>query len=126
MVATTRARGKKKQEEKPCDFEVPHARATPFCAIPPKVVNAMIFAGANDGQPVGSNLSIVRVADVHSVAWQIYEEWASSLGDKDPLVRVHFAPPNELRQTLVCPPLKGWSMAYCTKQTTLYITSLQR
>ncbi|KAF0729867.1 hypothetical protein Ae201684P_014250 [Aphanomyces euteiches] len=64
----------------------------------------MISAGANSGRQVGRSLSVVRVAGMNSAAWKIYEEWASSLGEQDSLVEVDFAPPDELRHTLLCPP----------------------
>ncbi|CAK4075498.1 unnamed protein product, partial [Aphanomyces euteiches] len=100
MVASTRDKARTKKV-KPRDFPV---RATSFCAIPAKVVNEMISAGANSGRQVGRSLSVVRVAGMNSAAWKIYEEWASSLGEQDSLVEVDFAPPDELRHTLLCPP----------------------
>ncbi|CAK4621792.1 hypothetical protein LEN26_019560 [Aphanomyces euteiches] len=99
MVASTRDKARTKKV-KPRDFPV---RATPFCAIPAKVVNEMISAGANSGRQVGRSLCVVRVAGMNSAAWKIYEEWASSLGEQDPLVEVDVAPPDELRHTLLCP-----------------------
>lgn len=76
----------------------------PACGIPKNVIAAMIAAGAKKEQLEGEDLCVLRVESVDSEAWKLYEDWASSLGEVDPMVVAHYAPPLHLRRTLLCPP----------------------
>ncbi|KAG7387634.1 hypothetical protein PHYPSEUDO_013884 [Phytophthora pseudosyringae] len=84
-----------------CD---PPEPIVPACRIPKKVISAMVVAGAKKEKVEGENLCCLRIDGVDSEAWNLYERWASSLGEVDPMVAVRFAPPLRLRHTLVCPP----------------------
>jgi hypothetical protein len=64
----------------------------------------MVAAGAKKEQLEGENLCVLRVDGVDSEAWNLYEDWASSLGEADPMVVAHYSPSLHLRRTLLCPP----------------------
>ncbi|KAE9236532.1 hypothetical protein PF005_g1019 [Phytophthora fragariae] len=84
-----------------CD---PPEPMVPACKIPKKVVAAMMSAGAKMEQSDGENLCVLRVGGVDTEAWNLYEDWACSLGEVDPMVVAHYAPPLQLRRTLLSPP----------------------
>ncbi|KAE8963499.1 hypothetical protein PR003_g30400 [Phytophthora rubi] len=76
----------------------------PAFAIPKKVIAAMVAAGAEMEDVEGEDLRILRIDGVHLDAWNVYEDWASSLGEVDPLVQAYFVPPLAIRRTSICPP----------------------
>ncbi|RLN62968.1 hypothetical protein BBJ28_00025131 [Nothophytophthora sp. Chile5] len=84
-----------------CD---PPEPIVPARAIPKKVIAAMVAAGAEMEEVEGENLRVLHIDGMHSGASNLYEGWASSLGEVDPLVQAYFVPPLAIRRTSICPP----------------------
>lgn len=53
----------------------------------------------------GEDLCLIRIDDgTQSRAWSLYEEWASGLGEVDPLVLGMYSPSNVILGTALAPP----------------------
>ncbi|KAF0755414.1 hypothetical protein AaE_004980 [Aphanomyces astaci] len=79
--------------------------STPFpptltCLHPPgKPIAAMMQAIAND-----ETASYVAIDCMRSIAWELYEAWACSLGEVDPRVSVAFLPSPDIAHASPYPP----------------------
>ena len=52
----------------------------------------------------GEDLRIVRIERVGSKAWEVYKEWACSLGEADPMVQAVVAPTVDVETSASSPP----------------------
>lgn len=80
-------------------------RFAPACGLPQDVIDAMVAAGARKDEEVGEDLRVLRIDGVGSAAWEVYQDWACSLGEVDPLVQAVFAPSVDIQRSASSPPV---------------------
>jgi hypothetical protein len=79
-------------------------RIVPVCEPPPELIAAMVDAGAQKEELEGEDLRIVRIERVGSKAWEVYKDWACSLGEVDPMVQAVVAPTVDIQTSASSPP----------------------
>ncbi|CAK4370070.1 unnamed protein product [Aphanomyces euteiches] len=79
-------------------------RIVPVCEPPRELIAAMVDAGAQKEELEGEDLRIVRIERVGSKSWELYKNWACSLGEVDPMVQAVFAPTAAIQQSCLSPP----------------------
>jgi len=82
----------------------PRVRIVPVCEPPPELIAAMVDAGGQKEELDGEDLRIMRIENVRSKAWEVYKDWACSLGEVDPMVQAVFAPTVDIETSASSPP----------------------
>ncbi len=65
----------------------------------------MVAAGARKDEVEGEDLRVLRTGGIDSPAWEVYKDFACSLGEVDPLVHAIFDPSIDIQRSPSSPPV---------------------
>lgn len=74
--------------------------------MPKALVRRMVAAGAIEEKVLGEDLRVIRIMDgISSPSWALFQDWASELGEVDPVVSALISPSDVLVGTTLVPNL---------------------